>query len=82
MLQCSVPVPAAHVACTSSVQVLEEGGGGGGGGGGESADGSFVAGESLLFDYLPLWLDLDQYAGPSSGATTLLLQVVPLNPKP
>jgi hypothetical protein len=73
--------------------VLEEGGGGGGGGGGargggggggggESADGSFVAGESLLFDYLPLWLDLDQYAGPSSGATTLLLQVVPLNPKP
>ena len=82
MLQCAVPVAAAHVACVASVQVLEEGGGGGGGGGGGSAGGFFVSGESLVFDYLPLWLDLDQEAGPSSGETTLFLQVVTLKPEP
>ena len=67
MLQCSAPAADGHVACDSLVQVREEAAG--------TAGGAFVAGESLVFQYLPAWLDLDQEAGPSSGGTTLLLQV-------
>jgi hypothetical protein len=67
MLQCSAPAAVGHVACASLVQVREEAAG--------TAGGSFVAGGSLVFEYLCAWLALDQESGPSSGGTTLHLQV-------